>query len=93
MPSEFRELAAAGLAPLDVLRATTTQPAAFLGRSDRMGAVDAGMAADFLLLDGDPLASVDNLSRIDAVVNAGNYHTVTQLDERVDLLREAADAS
>jgi imidazolonepropionase-like amidohydrolase len=93
MPSEFQELAAAGLSPLDVLRATTTAPAAFLGRSERMGAVDAGMAADFVLLDGDPLASVDNLSAISAVVNSGNYHTIAQLDETVDQLRVAAEAS
>lgn len=93
MPSEFQELAAAGLAPLDVLRATTTVPAAFLGRSDRMGAVDTGMAADFVLLDSDPLTSVDNLSRISAVVNSGNYHTVAQLDESVDRLLASAEAS
>ncbi|GAB2450863.1 amidohydrolase family protein [Conyzicola lurida] len=93
MPSEFQELAAAGLGPLDVLRATTTVPAAFLGRSDQMGAVDAGMAADFLLLDGDPLQSVDNLSAISAVVNSGNYHTVAQLDETVDRLLTSAEAS
>jgi len=93
MPSEFQELAAAGLSPLDVLRATTTVPAAFLGRSDRMGAVDAGMDADFVLLHSDPLESVDNLSRISAVVNSGNYHTVTQLDETVDRLLASAEAS
>ena len=93
MPSEFQQLAAAGLTPLDVLRATTTVPAAFLGRSDRMGAVDVGMAADFVLLDSDPLASADNLSSIGAVVNSGNYHTVAQLDETVDRLLASAEAS
>ena len=93
MPSEFQELAAAGLNPLDVLRAATTVPAAFLGRADRMGAVDAGMAADFVLLDSDPLASVDNLSSINAVVNSGNYQTAAQLDEIVDRLLASAEAS
>ena len=93
MPSEFTELAAAGLTPLEVLRATTTAPAEFLGRSDRMGAVDAGMAADFLLLDNDPLKNVDNLSAISAVVNSGNYSTVAQLDDTVDRLLSAEEAS
>jgi hypothetical protein len=93
MPSEFQELAAAGLSPLDVLRATTTNPAAFLGRSDRMGAVAAGMDADFLLLDSDPLASVDNLSAISAVVNSGNFHTVAQLDSTVNRLLASAEES
>ena len=93
MPSEFQELAAAGLSPLEVLRATTTVPAAFLGRSDRMGAVDAGMDADFLLLDSDPLESVDSLSKISAVVNSGTYHSIAQLDETVDRLLASAEAS
>ncbi len=93
MPSEFQELAAAGLTPLDVLRATTTAPAAFLGRSERMGAVAPGMVADFVLLDGDPLEGVDNLSKISAVVNSGNYHTVAELDETVDRLLAASEAS
>jgi cytosine/adenosine deaminase-related metal-dependent hydrolase len=93
MPSEFQELAAAGLSPLEVLRATTTVPAEFLGRSERMGAVDAGMAADFLVLDGDPLESVDNLSRISAVVTSGNYRTVAQLDEAIDRLLASAEGS
>jgi hypothetical protein len=92
MPSEFRELATAGLSPLDVLRAATTNPAAFLGRSDRMGAVDAGMDADFLLLDSDPLTHVDNLSAISAVVKSGNYQTVAQLDATVDRLLASAEA-
>jgi imidazolonepropionase-like amidohydrolase len=93
MPSEFQELAAAGLSPLDILRATTTAPASFLGRSDRMGAVEAGMDADFLLLDDDPLANVDRLSQISAVVNSGNFHTIGQLDETVDRLLASAEAS
>jgi len=93
MPSEFQELAAAGLSPLDVLRATTTVPAAFLGRSDRMGAIDAGMAADFVMLDADPLQSVDNLSQISAVVNSGHYATAAQIDETVDQLLASAKAS
>lgn len=93
MPSEFRQLSAAGLAPLDILRATTTAPATFLGRSDTMGAVDAGMAADFVLLDGDPLEDVENMTKVSAVVNSGHHRTVAQIDETVDRLLEAAEAS
>lgn len=93
MQSEFRELALAGLSPLDILRATTTVPAAFLGRSDRMGAVAEGMDADFLLLDADPLAHVENLGQISAVVRAGHHWTIQELDETVDRLLASAEAS
>ena len=36
-----------------------------------MGTIGAGMAADFLLLDGDPLADIRNTRRIAFVVKDG----------------------
>jgi hypothetical protein len=86
MQSEFRELADAGLGPLDVLRSTTTVPAAHLGRADRMGVVDAGMDADFLLLDADPLTDVRNLASIAAIVRAGHFLPRVELDSFIDRL-------
>ncbi|MEU3642434.1 amidohydrolase family protein [Lentzea sp. NPDC034063] len=88
--TEFRELAAAGLRPLDVLRTVTTEPAAYLGRTDRMGAVAAGMDADFLLLDSDPLEDVQNLASIAAVVRAGHFLPRQQIDSVVEQLLAAA---
>jgi imidazolonepropionase-like amidohydrolase len=79
MRSEFAQWAAAGIAPLDVLRAATTGPAAYLGRSGRMGRIAAGMDADFLLLDADPLADVANLSSVSAVIRAGHHLTRDQI--------------
>ena len=73
LTAEFHELAAAGLRPLDILRAATSAPASYLGQEDHRGAVAPGRDADFLLLDADPLAHVDNLSRISAVVRAGHF--------------------
>lgn len=90
LASEFRELAAAGIAPLDVLRSTTTVPAEFLGRDDRMGAIAEGMDADLVLLDGDPLHDVGNLGAIAAVVRAGHHATSAEIAATVDRLR--ADA-
>ncbi|GLY29830.1 amidohydrolase family protein [Kineosporia sp. NBRC 101731] len=92
LQSEFREMARAGLTPLDILRSTTTVPAAFLGRSDRMGAVARGMDADFLLLEADPLAKVEHLGTISAVVREGHYHTREDIGETVDRLLTAAEA-
>ncbi|MGX4653463.1 amidohydrolase family protein [Micromonospora sp. SCSIO 07396] len=76
---EFGEWAAAGIPPLDILRAATTAPAAYLGRSDRMGRIAAGMDADFLLLDADPLADAANLSSVSAVIRAGHHLTRDQI--------------
>ncbi|AQA05489.1 hypothetical protein BVC93_27440 [Mycobacterium sp. MS1601] len=86
MASEFRELAAAGLRPLDVLRSATTVPAAYLDRTRDLGAVDVGFKADFLLLDADPLISADNLTRIAAVVRAGRFIARDEIRSVVDQL-------
>jgi imidazolonepropionase-like amidohydrolase len=90
LQEEFRELAAAGLAPLDVLRTATTAPAAYLGRTDRMGVVAEGMDADFLLLDADPLADVKNLAEIAAVVRAGHFLPRQEIDSAVEQLLATA---
>ncbi|MFJ8935736.1 amidohydrolase family protein [Streptomyces sp. NPDC102365] len=89
--AEFQEMAAAGLTPLDVLRSTTTTPASFLGRSKSMGAVAAGMDADFLLLDADPLKSVDNMTKISAVVRAGHFTASQDISATVDRLLSEAE--
>jgi hypothetical protein len=76
---EFDELARAGLAPLKILQMTTLDPARFLGHTATMGSVAAGQNADLVLLDGDPVASVQNLHRIAGVVRAGWYHSPAAL--------------
>lgn len=77
---EFRELAAAGLTPLEVLQATTLNAAKFLGREATMGSVEEGKHADLVLLDGNPLTDVANLDRIFAVFLKGKYYSRAALD-------------
>ncbi|MEK6397865.1 MAG: amidohydrolase family protein [Terriglobus sp.] len=77
---EFDQLATAGLSPLQVLQMTTTNAADFLARSSTMGEVAPGYNADLVILDGNPLESVQNLHRVNAVVRAGFYHPRKDLD-------------
>lgn len=69
---EFRELAAAGLSPLEVLQAATLNGAEFLGRGD-IGAVEAGRQADLVLLDANPVEDVAALDSVSGVVVDGTY--------------------
>ena len=71
---EFDELEKAGISPLHVLQMTTLNGAEFLGRLDDMGTVEAGKNADLVLLDENPIESVQNLHKINAVIRAGSYH-------------------
>jgi imidazolonepropionase-like amidohydrolase len=68
---EFDELAKAGLSPLKILQMTTLNPAEFLGRTTTMGSIEVGKNADLLLLDANPIVTVQNMHRIDGVVRAG----------------------
>lgn len=77
---EFDELDIAGISPLHVLQMTTLNGAEFLGRLDNMGTVEIGKNADIVLLDANPIESVQNLHKINAVVRAGSYLDKTELD-------------
>ncbi|PSL00053.1 imidazolonepropionase-like amidohydrolase [Murinocardiopsis flavida] len=70
---ELELLAGAGLSPLRALQAATIEPARFLGRDDRFGAVLPGRAADLVVLDADPLSDIRNTRRIHAVVFDGRF--------------------
>jgi imidazolonepropionase-like amidohydrolase len=68
---ELELYVASGLSPAAALHSATQGAAALLGIQDRVGAIAAGMAADFILLDGDPLADIRNTRKIAAVVKDG----------------------
>jgi imidazolonepropionase-like amidohydrolase len=68
---ELGLLVRAGLTPLDALRAATIAPARFLGVADRFGAIAPGMAADFVLLDANPVDDIANTRQLRAVVLGG----------------------
>ncbi|MGW8328920.1 amidohydrolase family protein [Streptomyces sp. NPDC055897] len=77
---EFDHLAEAGLDPLTILRMTTTEPARFLDEEGEFGRVAAGMPADLVLLDGDPLESHTALREIAGVMRAGSWWSRAELD-------------
>ena len=59
---------------------TTLNPAEFLGRTATMGSIDVGKNADIVLLNGNPVESVQNLRSISCVVRAGFYYSHADLD-------------
>jgi imidazolonepropionase-like amidohydrolase len=71
---EFELMADAGFHPVDILRSATVRPARAFGLTDR-GAVEPGLRADLVLVDGDPTADITATRKIRAVWCAG--HKVT----------------
>jgi imidazolonepropionase-like amidohydrolase len=67
---ELALLVDAGLTTAAALRAATSLPAKHFGLSDR-GAVEPGLRADLVLVDGDPLADISATRAIRQVWLAG----------------------
>jgi imidazolonepropionase-like amidohydrolase len=68
---ELGALVAAGLTPYQALRTGTVDVARFLGEEGSAGVVRVGARADLMLLDANPLQSIDNSLRINGVVLNG----------------------
>jgi len=62
-----------GLAPAPVLAALTRNAAELLGREDDLGSLEAGKLADLIVVDGNPLAEISALWRVETVVKGGGW--------------------
>lgn len=71
MPHEVMELAAAGMPPVEAIKAATSVAAACLGVARRTGSLQPGMEADLVVVERSPLADVANLQDVLFVVNDG----------------------
>jgi len=78
---EMEQLVLAGLTPAEALDAATRAPAEYFGLDAEYGRVAAGMVADLILLDADPLTDIRNSQRIEAVIFGGNLYDRSALDE------------
>ena len=68
---EMEALVAAGLSPIDVIRAATVNAARALAIADTVGQVAAGMSADLVAVSGDPLRDVRAFRDVQLVVSRG----------------------
>jgi imidazolonepropionase-like amidohydrolase len=77
-PTTHREIAMfveAGMTPAKALRAATLDAARVLERTENpsYGSLQAGKIADLVVLNGDPLADINNTIKIDRVMRAGKW--------------------
>jgi imidazolonepropionase-like amidohydrolase len=71
----------AGLSTMDVIVAATSAAARAMGLEHQIGTLRPGMAADLIYVEGDPLARVEALRDVTAVVQDGRL----VIDKRVNL--------
>ncbi len=77
--AEMEAMQAAGLTPLEVLRAATSGSAAAMGRNEDLGTLERGRKADLLVLSADPAADAKNLRSIRWVVRGGEIRAAREL--------------
>lgn len=68
---EMKALVDSGMTEIQVISAATKTNAEILGQFDELGTVEPGKLADLIVVDGNPLANIDALSRVDIVVKDG----------------------
>jgi len=85
---ELAHFVAAGLTPLEALRASTLTPAETLGLKGYAGEVAVGMPADLVLLDADPLADIGATRHIAGVFLHGRWLAPEVLKQGLDELAQ-----
>jgi hypothetical protein len=84
--NELEAFSEAGLSNYAVLQTATINPARYLGIDHRKGTIEIGKDADFVLLRGNPLVSIQNTREIEGVFTKNRYYDHEALDR---LLTEA----
>ena len=84
---ELEELVAAGLTPLQAIRAATGDAARILGAEGELGTIAIGKRADFVLLTADPTTDIRNTRRIRAVIQDGRVVNRAAIRARYDAIR------
>jgi imidazolonepropionase-like amidohydrolase/ABC-type multidrug transport system permease subunit len=84
-PAIHRELqlwVSAGIPPAVALQSATMNAAQSLGAADRFGSIRAGLEANLLLVDGNPLDDISSTERISMVVLRGERMSRSELFEQ-----------
>lgn len=62
-----------GLTEREAILSATVWPAEALGLGDRLGHIKPGSQADMIVVDGDPLEDINDLSKLEGVVKSGQF--------------------
>ncbi len=69
---EFALLVKAGLTPMDAIFTGTRNAAELIGAPEDIGSIQTGRYADIVAVDGDPLADITTLQKVDFVMKGGD---------------------
>lgn len=78
---EIDEMEAAGLAPIDILASGTSAVGEYFADKDQFGTVAAGMRADLILLDENPLDDLNTMQNPAGVMVRGRWLSRGDIDQ------------
>jgi imidazolonepropionase-like amidohydrolase len=81
----------AGLSPMEVIVAATGLAAKAIGMEGSVGTLKPGLHADLIYVDGDPLADLGALSRVEAVVLGGEVVVDRRRERAAELAGRVAE--
>ncbi|OOG37124.1 amidohydrolase family protein [Rhodanobacter sp. C05] len=68
---EVELLVEAGFTPLQAIQIATINGARFMGEDKRIGSIEAGKAADLVLIDGNPVKNIKDIENVELVFKDG----------------------
>src|SRR6266699_975683 len=68
---EFALMTGLGMAPIDALKAATSNDAELLGISEKVGTLEKGKVADIVAVPGDPMTDITATERVSFVMKEG----------------------
>lgn len=86
---ELEDFVQAGLTPMEALRSATIAPAKFLGMDGEFGSLEPGKSADLVVLNGNPLESIDYLKQISGVMLRGRWLPASELERMLRALAQS----
>jgi imidazolonepropionase-like amidohydrolase len=72
---QFASMVKHGMTPMEAIRSATVVAAELMGRRDRVGALEPGLFADLVAVEGDVLSDVDLLTDVGLVMKGGRVLT------------------
>ena len=76
-------LVEAGLTPVEAIQVATSNGARLLGIDGQTGSIEAGKAADLLVVNGDPATNISDLRKVEIVFKDGTGYDSKKLFEAV----------
>jgi imidazolonepropionase-like amidohydrolase len=90
---EMRRMADAGMSTFDILASGTARVGAYYKAQDAFGTVAVGKRADLILVDANPLDSLDNVAKRSGVMIRGRWLTSSEIEKRLGEIAARSSAT